>query len=311
MWENIAWNMFVEYFKLLNNPEHKEKMITSFVDEMEDFNMSFICKTNLKLLKNKSEKINIKEVKKNIYQLSFNHKDLDAMGIVQLFYDKNLNNIKINDFFLHNYYPTKNLFYFPVFVKNYYHDICYKKSTNILHYDHKILPIKSVKQKMEKLQFNNTTNFLFAILILQFFKETDCSFAKVANIFYMPWVKGNVKVMKIPFIIQRTLNIHEIYKQIEENKLSILDGWGIYYWSNFYKTYLEFTNSSNKKQVIKDDIVISNIPLSFNFDYLKITLKEKKRAPVYVFGIGNKNKDINLSFCIDSSLKNYITNLQI
>ena len=329
---NLLNNYKNELTGLLINQDLENKLSISLYDkyiinETTTRNLSFYIsgcnkqiihniKKNTSIITYEFQTIDEKEV-----IIHFNHKDGDFYLILELltgiYFPKN--NINDDEKF-------KKYILLPInsinILTNYINNISKKRFLNtpntIAIYEYLSTPINQVKKLMKDYNIQHTTSFLFTIICYSFWKKTNASFIKCANIYTIPQIKGNNKLINWVFIVkiknnENNLSVFKnIYEQIYSNNKTIDQMWGLHTVLNILSNH-KFINDNirNKSNnidntqdiVLTHDIIFSNVICKLPLDIVKcINKSNNNNEKMYVCCLGNNYDEFMFSFVYDQSL---------
>jgi len=246
--------------------------------------------------------------------IHFNHGDGDGYLIIQLlagiyFPDNKNDDEKFKKYIL---LPINSI----NILKKYMNNVSTTRFLNTPNtssiYEYFATPINHVKQLMKYHNMPHTTSFLFTILCYSFWKKTNAAFIKCANIYTIPNIKGNNKIINWVFIVKiqnnenNLLVFKDIYEQIYSNNKTIDQMWGLH-------TALNMLYESNEKLINIDihdksnhidntqDIVFSNMICKLPCNILKC-MNKSMNEKMYVCCLGNHFDEFMFSLVYDQSL---------
>jgi len=167
---------------------------------------------------------------------------------------------------------------------------------------------------MHNYNILHTTSFLFSLLVYSYQKKTNATYIKCSNIYYIPYIEGNNKILDYVFIINiNTTNndkqlFQDIYLQIYNNNKTIDEMWGLNILLNLLlnqsNNFITENKIINNKNNISNssDVVFSNIPIKLNIDKIQTTYKSSQPEKLYCLCIGNQLNELMFSLIYDESI---------
>ncbi len=320
---NLLNNYKNELTGLLINENLENKLSYSLIDKY------FINKTSRRILSfyisgcNDEIIENIKNTNIITYEfptndqneiiIHFNHGDGDGYLIIQLltgiyFSDTN-DDEKFKKYIL---LPINSINTLTKYMKNVSTTRFLNTPNTLSIYEYMSTPINHVKQLMKKYNMQHTTSFLLTILCYSFWKKTNAAFIKCANIYTIPFIKGNNKIINWVFIVkiqnnENNLSVFKnIYDQVYSNNKTMDQMWGLH-------TALNMLYESNQKLINVDihkksnsidntqDIVFSNMICKLPCKILKC-INKSMNEKMYVCCLGNHLDEFMFSLVFDEAL---------
>ncbi len=308
-----------ELTNLVLKEQTKSMLSRSLFDK--SFIGEFICSVQLEGLNEfeteniqNMENITIKYLTENKSNLiiSYDHKNMDALNIIKNISNQELNNISLNNlpfekYVLYAIQSKKNLKQYITnkFLKEPF--LNYK--TTELVYDYFNVPLIKLKESMHKHKdILHMTSYLFTLLVYSFWQLTKASFIKCSNIYYIPFIEGNNKILDYVFFVnidnKNNFDIFiQIYEQIYKNNKTINEMWGLNILLNIGTNYLNDLIQTNKKELlISSDIVFTNIPIKTDSSKIQFVYKSSQPEKLYCICFGNKFDEVMFSLIYDKSI---------
>jgi mannosyltransferase OCH1-like enzyme len=324
-----SWNGWdSKLFNFLN--KHKKTIISSTfgktrIENIKNITLKSNTKENCDLITVFSCKIKntkyINDIKKLDYiecqvddndntniTIKFNNKDTDGYKLcMDLSGEKNNDNdsFEFYDLILATIHSKKLLLNY---ISNKIVKSAYLNYANTdLYYSNFNISIVTIKEKMKKYNYLHTSSFLFALNVYAFWKKTSARYIKCSNLYIIPFLKDNNKVLNDVFFVsikKTSENIFEsIYNQIKNNAKSINDILGLNSLLNVMKYTLDKTQiTSESTYNVNYDVVFSNLPIKMDWYDLNVIYKQYQPEKMSCFCLGNTSDEIMFSLVFDKSM---------